>query len=83
MGDSEAFALVSLPGTAVLEPPGVLVPTVRRRVPVDPQRHRELVLRRLLKRGVRVRTLVLLLPDWRELIDDVASTTFPEGPSAA
>ncbi len=83
MGDSEAFALVSPPGTAVLDPPGAFVPTVRRRVPLDPQRHRELVLRRLLKRGVRVRTLMLLLPEWRELIDEVASTICPEGPSAA
>lgn len=74
MGDTEADVLASVPGTAVLDQPG---PTVRT------ARTRELVLRRLLRRGVPVHTLLLLLPDWRELIDEVSSTTSPAGPPAA
>ena len=83
MGGYEAFAPVTSPHTTVIDLPGDLVPTDRGEVPVDPHSNRELVLRRLLERGVRISTLQLLLPDWRELIAEVAQTPPGEQPPAA
>jgi hypothetical protein len=40
--------------------------------PRPPAAHRESVVRRLLDRGLSVRTLLILLPDWRGLIERVA-----------
>lgn len=45
----------------------------RQEADVDPIAYREHVVRRLLDRGVRPATLTTLLPDWQELIRDVAA----------
>ncbi len=83
MGGYETLAPERTRATAVIELPGDGNPTDRGEVPVDPHSNRELVLRRLLERGVRISTLQLLLPDWRELIAEVAQTPPGEQPPAA
>lgn len=83
MGGSPALAPAFSSGTAVIALPARFGPIDRGEVPVDPHTNRELVLRRLLDRGVRISTLQLLLPDWRELIVEVAHRPPGEDPPAA